>query len=90
MSKILEIVREQALKHRFHGDPRGSRRILAKRPRVVYPHTTGPTMEDAPAMSVGAGDPAKVTNPSDNYSLQRNRSRFLRAATAALRRRKPV
>ena len=49
-----------------------------------------PVKEDAVTMSSGAaGDPAKVTNPTDNYSLQKYRaqvkSKFLRRKTGAVK-----
>jgi hypothetical protein len=95
MSKTTEI-EEQMYKKREHGDPRGSRRILAKRPHVTSHHTTKPSgewdsiKEDggavASGMSVGGGSVSPISAPVDPsavYSLQRKRYKNL------LRRKKP-
>jgi len=68
------------------GDPKSSERTLAPRPKVSSPHTTRPSglwdhvvREDGAAAvaaapnSVGAGNVPSITNPSDNYSMQRYR-----------------
>ena len=73
MSKTTQID-EQVHMNRQYGDPRGSRRILAKKPKVSRPEHTAPSnrfAEDAgvpAAMSVGAGDPAKVTRSEEHTS----------------------
>ena len=67
------------------GDPKSSERTLAPRPKVSSAHTTRPSglwdhvvKEDGPAVaaapnSVGAGNVPSITNPSDNYSMQKYR-----------------